>query len=509
MDQEQLFQEILMARQRVYAAGDPTPLQELEIIDYDCEVWVKREDLGPIKSYKWRGGYNAIAALKPEQRAKGIVAASAGNHAQGVALAARKLDCQAIVYMPISTPEVKQSEVKRHGGDNVEIRFVGDAYDDTDIAARKYCEEAGAVYVHPYDDVVTMGGQGTVADEIVMSDQGPFDRVYIAVGGGGLAAAVSCWFKKYWPECKVIGVEGEGQASMKAAIEAGEPTELEYLDIFCDGTAVRKAGNNTFKICNELLAEIVTVSNDEVCHGVRRLWETVRAIPEPSGAMGLAAIAKDYAAGKIKPGEKVLSIISGANMDFAQLSNISRRAGIGSKHRRFLRVPIPEGEGSLLGFLKELPEAVSIVDLQYGRVGSEVQYPVIGMIGSAEDYKNIDELLEARSVTAADVSTEEIVGYRIINYEPELFTCPLFVNVEFPERAGAFQQFMKKVSGLASLCYFNYEYSGERVGRALVGMDFKDEAAKDSCRALLNDMVGGDIRDVRPVSEETLKRLLG
>ena len=498
-----------MARQRVYAAGEPTPLEKLEIPEHDCEVWVKREDLGPIKAYKWRGSYNAMAALSPERRAKGIVAASAGNHAQGIALAARKLDCQAVVYMPLSTPEVKQSEVKRHGGSNVEIRLVGDSYDDAGVAAHKYCEEVGAEYIHPYDDIVTMGGQGTVADEIVMSGHGPFDRVYIAIGGGGLAASVSCWLKKYWPDCKMIGVEGEGQASMKAAIAAGKPVELEYLDVFCDGTAVRKAGTKTFKICNELLEEIVTVTNDEVCHGVRRLWETVRAIPEPSGAMGLAAIAKDYAAGKIKKGEKVLSIICGANMDFAQLSNISRRAGIGSKQRRFLRVPIPEGNGSLLGFLKDLPEGVSIVDLQYGRVGTEVQYPVLGMIGSKEDYEKVDLLLEERGVKAADVSTEEIVGYRIINYDPDLFTFPHFVNVEFPERAGAFQQFMEKVSAYASLCYFNYEYSGERVGRALVGMDFQSEDAKKSCEALLKKMVGGDIRDVGQVSSETLKRLLG
>ncbi|WP_018969393.1 pyridoxal-phosphate dependent enzyme [Rubritalea marina] len=509
MNQEQLFQEILMARQRVYAAGDVTPLQQLEIAEYDFELWAKREDLGPIKAYKWRGAYNAVAALSEVQRAKGIIAASAGNHGQGVALAARKLQCQAIVFMPVSTPEVKQHEVKRHGGEHVEIRLIGDSYDEAGIAARAYCDEVGAEYIHPYNDPVTMGGQGTVADEIVMSGHGPFDRVYIAVGGGGLASSVSCWLKKYWPECKVIGVEGEDQASMKAAIEAGKPVELEYLDVFCDGTAVRKVGENTFEICKDLLDEIVTVSNDEVCHGVRRLWETVRAIPEPSGAMGLAAIAKDFAAGKIKPGEKVLTIICGANMDFAQLANISRRAGIGSRHRRFLRVPIPEGNGSLLDFLKALPEAVSIVDLQYGRVGTEEQYPVIGMIGSAEEYAAVDALLEARCVTAADVSSEEIVDYRIINYDPSLFTCPLFVNVEFPERAGAFQQFMEKVSDYSSLCYFNYEYSGERVGRALVGMDFPDQAAKDACRDLLNGMVGGDIRDVRPVSEETLQRLLG
>ena len=509
MNQEQLFQEILMARQRVYAAGDVTPLQKLEIADYDCEVWAKREDLGPIKAYKWRGAYNAVASLSDEQRDKGIIAASAGNHGQGVALAARKLKCDSIVFMPVSTPEVKQNEVKRHGGDHVEIRLIGDSYDEAGIAARRYCDEVGAMYIHPYNDPVTMGGQGTVADEIVMSGEGPFDRVYIAIGGGGLASSVSCWLKKYWPNCKMIGVEGEGQASMKAAIEAGEPTELKYLDVFCDGTAVRKVGDNTFKICKELLDEIVTVTNDEVCHGVRRLWETVRAIPEPSGAMGLAAIAKDYANGKIQPGEKVLTIICGANMDFAQLANISRRAGIGSRHRRFLRVPIPEGNGSLLQFLRELPQNASIVDLQYGRVGTRTQYPVIGLIGSETDFAELDAILERRGAKATDVSTEEIVGYRIINYDPSLFYFPLFVNVEFPERAGAFQQFMEKVSEFTSLCYFNYEYSGERVGRALVGMDFENEVAKEECKTLLQDMIGDDIRDVRPVSNETLQRLIG
>jgi len=451
IDQEQLFQEILMARQRVYAAGKPTPLQKLPIADFDCEVWAKREDLGPIKAYKWRGAYNAVACLTAEERGRGIVAASAGNHGQGVALAARKMGCECIIYMPLSTPEVKQSEVMRHGGKHVKIELVGDSYDDAGLAAKKYCEEAGAVYVHPYDDLTTMGGQGTLADEIVMSGKGPFDRVYIAIGGGGLAASVSCWLKRYWPDCKIIGVEGKDQASMKAAIAAGEPVELEYLDVFCDGTAVRKAGSNTFKICNELLDEVVTVTNDEVCHAVRRLWETVRAIPEPSGAMSLAAATQDYEAGKIKKGEKVLTIVSGANMDFAQLSNISRRAGIGSRHRRFLRVPIPEGKGSLVDFLKELPKEVSIVDLQYGRTDDAVQFPVIGLIGTKDDYAEIDTLLEKRGEAASDVSTEEIVGYRIINYDPDLFTHPLFVNVEFPERAGAFLQFMTQVKGLASL----------------------------------------------------------
>jgi threonine dehydratase len=509
MSKEALFQEILMARQRVYEVGQATPLEKLPIGDLDIEIWAKREDLGAIKAFKWRGAYNAMACLSEEERARGIVAASAGNHAQGVALAAKALGCKAEIYMPLSTPEVKQNEVKRHGGDAVKIKLVGDSYDAAGVAAKKRCDELGAVYIHPYNDLATMGGQGTLADEIVMASSVPFDRVYIAIGGGGLASSVACWLKRFWPDCKVIGVEGVGQASMKAAIENGGPIELEYLDVFCDGTAVRKVGENTYSYCRDLLDGIVTVTNDEVCHAIRRLWESIRAIPEPSGAMGLAAIMKEHAAGEIKPGEKVLTIICGANMDFAQLSNISRRAGIGSKQRRYLRVPVPEGKGSLVSILEQLPEEVSIVDLQYGKVGNKEQYPVMGLIGSKEEYRQFDQTLIEQGIKATDVSTEEIVGYRIINYDADLFKNPLFVNIEFPERAGAFLAFMLQVKEYSSLCYFNYSYSGERVGRALVGMDFDSIEDQQACLELMNSMVGASIMAYQLVGEETLTRLLG
>ena len=312
-DPDRLFEEILAARERVYSIGQATPLQQLPLPSIDAEVWVKREDLGPIKAYKWRGSYNAMAALSEEQRAQGIVAASAGNHAQGVALAAQALGCKAVIYMPRSTPEVKQREVLRFGQDAVEIRLVGDTYDDAGIAAREFCDTSKGVYIHPYDDLVVMGGQGTLADEVVMSGRGPFDRVYVAIGGGGLAAALACWLKRYWPGVKIYGVEGVEQASMQAAMDAGHPVKLDYLDVFCDGTAVRKVGDLTFAYCRDLLDGMVTVTNDEVCHSIRTLWETLRVIPEPSGAMALAGFQKHYDAGEVKAGENVLAVISGAN----------------------------------------------------------------------------------------------------------------------------------------------------------------------------------------------------
>ncbi len=512
LQNDTLFEEILAARERVYALGDATPLQSLDVPGSSCDVWVKREDLGPIKAYKWRGAYNAMAALSNEQRDKGIVTASAGNHAQGVALAAKTLNCKAVIYMPRATPEVKRGEVCRLGAEMVEIRLVGDTYDEAGEAARVFCEECGGVYVHPYDDLRVMGGQGTLADEVVMSGCGPFDRVYVAIGGGGLAAAMSCWLKKYWPKVKVYGVEGIDQASMNAAMEAGHPVSLNYVDVFCDGTAVRKAGSNTYAYCSELIDAMVMVTNDDVCHSIRTLWESARIIPEPSGAMALAGFQKHCDEGSAEPGEKVLCIVSGANMDFAQLGAIAHRAGIGSKQRRFLRVPIPNGKGTLVEFLSQLPREISIIDLQYGMIDSDVQYPVLGLIGSDQEYHDLDEVIRLRGVSARDVSRDEDVDYRIINYAAERFTCPLFVNIEFPERAGSLLQFMEEVKDLANLCYFNYAYSGERVGRALVGMEFETKEAQRHCLEQIMSMPtsdGGSIRAAREVSDETFLRLTG
>ncbi|MGE9266878.1 MAG: pyridoxal-phosphate dependent enzyme [Verrucomicrobiales bacterium] len=508
-DLDGLFGEILMARERVYAVGEATPLERVVLPGSAAEVWVKREDLGPVKAYKWRGAFNAMAALSPEERARGIVAASAGNHAQGVALAARKLGCRAVIFMPKATPEVKRAEVARHGGEAVEIRLTGDTYDAAGAAAKAFCEDSGGVFLHPFDDLRVMGGQGTLAAEVVMTGKGPFDRVYVAIGGGGLAAAVACWLKRFWPEVRIIGVEGVEQASMAAAVEAGEPVTLDYVDVFCDGTAVRRAGERTFPYCRDLLDGFLRVSNEEVCQAVRAFWESSRVIPEPSGAMALAGFLQDEAAGRVPAGARVLTVLSGANMDFAQLTGIARRAGIGTKRRRALRVAIPEGRGSLVKFLREVPREVSIVDLQYGRVASEVQYPVLGLIGSGEEFAELDRVLRERGREAQEVTADEDVDFRIINYAPELFSHPLFVNVQFPERAGAFLQFMEEVRDLASLCYVNYAYSGERVGRALVGMEFATAADREACWERMEAMQGRHIRAVRQVGEETFQRLTG
>jgi len=320
---------------------------------------------------------------------------------------------------------------------------------------------------------------------------------------------MACWLKRYWPGIRVIGVEGVDQASMQAAMKAQKPVTLDYVDVFCDGTAVRRAGDTTYALCHDLIDEYRSVTNDEVCAAIRVLWEANRSIPEPSGAMGLAAVLQDEEAGKIAAGERILTVLCGANMDFAQFAMIARRAGIGAKTRRTFRVPIPDGRGTLADFLRRIPPGMSIHDLQYGRTESAVQYPVLGLLGTPDEFAELERALGERGVEVRDVSAEEDVSYRIIPCEPRLFQHPLFVQLEFPERPGALLQFMESVRDTASLCYFNYAYSGERVGRALVGMDFASASDRDASMTRIHRLVGESLRAVKPVSDGAFARLAG
>lgn len=506
----ELFDEILQARQRVYAVGTPTPLQELSLPGVKATIYAKREDLGPIKAYKWRGAYNCMAKLTPEQRARGVVAASAGNHGQGVALAARRLQCKAHIFMPRSTPEVKQNAVRMHGGEAVEIVLTGDSYDAASHAAHEFAEANGLTFVHPYDHLYTMGGQGTLADEVVMSGKGPFDRVYLQIGGGGLAAACACWFKRFWPECKCIGVEGVSQASMKLAVESGERKTLPYVDVFCDGTAVRTAGELTYELCKELLDDYVTVTNEEVCKAIRSLWNSIRVITEPSGSMGMAALMQDWQKGNIKEGEKCLVVLSGANMDFAQMGVVASRAGVQETNRRerFLQIPMQTKRGQILKYLESIPHGVQLTDVQYGRLAADIQYPVFGVLASDEQFAEIDRVLAEKGLKAKDVTNHDDVRFRMISYDRGRLRHPVFFVIEFPERPGAFTEFMRVIGEYAHLCYFNYRYSGEHVGRALVGMEFDTKEDRDMCREKAKQLLGTTIQGLHELPDDVRHRVL-
>lgn len=505
--ERQLRQETLFARERVYRFGPPTVMEPLVLPDGlpGPEIWVKREDLSPVKSYKWRGACNRMALLTPEEAARGVVTASAGNHAQGVALAARTLGIAARIYMPRSTPKVKQNAVRHHGAEFVKILLAGDSYDEAVTAAREDERASGAVYVHAYDDLRVMAGQGTLADEVVLSGHGPFDTVYLQIGGGGMAAAVSNWLKTYWPQIEAVGVEGIGQASMKAAIAAGQPTELHEVDIFCDGTAVRKAGELPFQICRDTLDRMETVTNAEVSSAIRILWETLRCISEPSGAMGLAAVLKNRAH---LVGKRVLILVSGANIDFLQLGLIAQSEGAASTASRTMRIRIPEHAGTMLGLLDTCFSGLNISDFQYGKQHAQEAWPVFTV--NAESAAILSELparLDASGYEWQDVTGAVDVTFRAIPLRGDLLTCPAFLRLDFYERPGALHDFLDKlIRGQASICYFNYRQSGERIGRALIGLDFPTNEEKQSFLEALPEH-GEGYRSCKPVDAATLSRL--
>ncbi len=472
-----LRQEILFARERVYRFGRPTPLERLILpgIEPGPEIWVKREDLSVVKAYKWRGAANRMAAIGEEDRRRGVVTASAGNHAQGVALVAAKLAIRARVYMPRSTPRVKQDAVRFHGGEFVEILLSGDSYDEAVTGALDDADKTGAVYVHAYDDLLVMAGQGTLADEVILSGNGPFDAAYLQIGGGGMAAAAGDWLNLHWPQMDIVGVEGEGQASMKASLEAGRQVGLDKVDLFCDGTAVRKPGALPFEICREIMSRVETVTNAEVSAAMRVLWEGLRCVSEPSGAMGLAAVLKNRAA---LAGKRVLVVVTGANIDFLQLGRIAQGDGAPAGHTRTLRVGIPERPGTMLQLLDSCFRGLNIIDFQYGKIHAADAWPVFTLSG--EDARTIDALpgrLDAAGFPWQDVADAVDINFRAIPLRGDLLKNPIFLRLDFYERQGALHDFLDKiVRDRADICYFNYRQSGERIGRALIGLDFETDS---------------------------------
>ncbi|MFD2257303.1 pyridoxal-phosphate dependent enzyme [Luteolibacter algae] len=500
-----LRQEILFARERVYHFAQATPLQLLSLPGSDLEIWVKREDLSPIKAYKWRGAANRMATLTELEAARGVVTASAGNHAQGVALAAKKLGIRARIYMPCSTPKVKQNAVLQHGGEYVSIHLVGDSYDEAVKAARSDEQSTKAMYIHAYDDLQVMAGQGTLADEIVLSGNGPFDAAYLQIGGGGMAAGVSTWLKTYWPGIEIIGVEGIGQASMKAAIEAGRRIQLPQVDLFCDGTAVKQAGELPFEICKSSLDRMTTVTNAQVTSAIRTLWEGLRCISEPSGAMGLAAALaeKDRLAGK-----KILVVLCGANVDFLQIGRIAQSEGSATRLNRTLRVRIPETPGAMLNLLNDSFSGIDVTDFQYGKTDTENAWPCFTLSAdSAEALAAIPEKLNNGGYQWEDVTGATDIDFRAIPLRGDLLTHPAFLRLDFYERPGALHDFLaKRISGNANLTYFNYRQSGERIGRALIGLDFPSTFERDAFLMAMPPQ-GEGYRLCEPLDKETSARL--
>jgi threonine dehydratase len=367
----------------------------------------------------------------------------------------------------------------------VEVHQEGDTFDDAAAAARRFARGRGLLFVPPYDDLLVMAGQGVLGDEMMTSPERP-QAVYVQIGGGGLAAGVAAVIKTYDRDVKVIGVEEAGQASMRAAFDAGRPVPLSQVDIFCDGTAVREAGTLTYGVLRELLDDLVTVTTDEVSQAIEELWRVARALPEPSGAMGLAAARRDA---PTLSGRKVGIILSGANMDFRRLGSVATKAGDPTGRESFYQVGIPERRGAMLSFMKTIvsPSGLNISHLMVGQYDSELAFPVVGFTGPPEGFRYLEELLNFAGYKFLDVSSRPDLPFRVAPFQPRLFSLPYAAILNFPERPGALAEFLERIASLANISYFNYVHSGEEVGRALAVFSFEDARLRERFLAELKE----------------------
>lgn len=484
---------------RVYDVAEETPLDPLKRLSARIgrPALLKREDLQPVFSFKIRGAYNKIAALTEAELARGVICASAGNHAQGVALAAARRGAAATIVMPTTTPGIKVAAVQALGGTVV---LHGDSFDDAYAHARALEQQTGAAFVHPFDDPDVIAGQGTVGLEILRQHPDPIDAVFIPIGGGGLAAGVAAIVRFLRPETRLIGVEPAEAPTMKSAIDAGHVVTLDQVGLFADGVAVRRAGDHTFRLCRELLDEIVLVDTDAICAAMKDIFDDVRAVAEPSGAVALAGM-KAWAARHSGTGALV-AINSGANVNFDRLRHVAERAEIGEGAEALFAVSMPDRREDYHRFLQSL-DGRAITEFNYRWSGDGTAQIFVGVAltpppgalkqphaareALGQEKESLLKRLTADGYAVVDMSDNEtaklhvryMVGGRTIGLPHERL-----LRFEFPERPGAFLRFLNSLQPAWALTLFHYRNHGDDAGRVLAGISVPPDQAADLTAAL-------------------------
>lgn len=459
-------------RAPVYDVARETPLDPMPEISrrLGTDVWLKREDLQPVFSYKLRGAYTLMASLNEVERARGVVAASAGNHAQGVALAALRLGVRAVIVMPKTTPEIKIDATRRLGG---EVVLHGSNYDAAAEHAHQIGAEEGLTWVPPFDHPLVIAGQGTVGMEILRQHRGPLDAVYVPVGGGGLVAGIGAYLKALMPQVRIIGVEPAEAPSMVAALAAGHPVRLEQVGIFADGAAVRMVGAECFRIAQACLDDCITVSNDEICAAIKDIHEDLRTVAEPAGALALAGLKQQVARGR-EPGKRLVAILSGANVNFDRLRHIAELAELGEQREALLGVRLPERPGAFRGFCEALGSR-GITEFNYRYADAQEAHVFAGVRlrqGAAEREQLIAQLGE-RGYPVTDLSGDELakmhVRYMVGGHATGVVDEVVY-RFEFPERPGALLHFLTRLGSHRNISLFHYRNHGAAYGRVLVGV---------------------------------------
>ena len=471
---DRLLRETLTSR--VYDVARETPLESATGLSsrVGAPVWLKREDLQPVFSFKLRGAYNKIAQMEAGRRSRGVVCASAGNHAQGVAYAARALDAPAFVVMPLTTPEIKVRAVRRLGA---EVMLVGDDYGAAQRHAEQFAQERDLELVHPFDDLLVVAGQGTVADEVRRQSHTPPRAVFVPVGGGGLLAGVAAYLKTLMPQVKVIGVESFEADAMYQSLAAGERVTLDHVGLFADGTAVSQVGELAFTVAAGHVDEIVRVSNDEICAAIKDVFDDTRSVVEPAGALAVAGLKRWVETAEDGDGPLV-AILSGANMNFDRLRFVAERAELGEAREAVFAVTIPEQPGAFRAFCAAVgPRVVTEFNYRY-RAGAEAHIFVGVGTSSRADAAALQAQLEAHGYPVVDLSDDELAklhvrhlgGGRSAEVRGER-PC----RFEFPERPGALLNFLDKLGGRWNISLFHYRNHGADFGRVLAAFEVPDD----------------------------------
>ncbi len=458
---------------RVYDVASVTPLSLAHQLSARTKnnIYLKREDELAIHAFKLRGAYQKISGLTKEQMAKGVVASSAGNHAQGVALSASKLGIESVIVMPLSTPKIKVNAVEQLGG---KVVLHGDVYDDAYQYAKQLEQAQDLVFIHPYDDIEVMAGQATIAKEL-LGQHPNMDKIFVPVGGGGLIAGIATYIKHYAPNIKVIGVEPEDSPTLYQALKQGERVILSDVGRFADGVAVKQIGEQTYPIVKAVVDEVVLVSNDEICAAIKDIYEDMRSIAEPAGALATAGVKKYVEQNNIE-NENLVSIVSGANVNFDRLRYISERADLGEHNEAIIAATIPEQPGSFLKFC-QLLDKHAITEFNYRYAPNKQAHIFVGVAlseGLSEKEALIDKLSESFNVL--DMSDNSIAKTHIrymVGGRSDADNEVLY-RFEFPERPGALLNFLKKVGTNWNISLFHYRNHGADFGRVLIGLQVDD-----------------------------------
>jgi threonine dehydratase len=466
---QKYLKKILNAR--VYDVARETPLDRAPVLSQRTgnHVWLKREDLQPVFSFKCRGAYNKMAGLTRTELKQGVVAASAGNHAQGVALAASRLGAQAVIVMPRTTPQIKVDAVRGLGG---KVVLYGDNYDEAYAHAREITARHKRIFVHPYDDPDVIAGQGTIGMEILKQHAGALDAIFVPVGGGGLIAGIAVYVKQVRPEVRIIGVEPEDADAMERSLRTGKRVVLDHVGIFADGVAVRQVGEETFRLARQFVDEMVIVSNDEICAAIKDIFEDRRSILEPAGALAYAGL-KRYAERKKLKDKNFIAIASGANVNFDRLRHVSERAEVGERREAILAVTIPERPGALKQFCTIVGDH-NITEFNYRFADPKSAHIFVGLqISDAGEIRKLVAALRRSGYATLDMTDNEmaklhirhLVGGRAPNAVHEIL-----YRFQFPERPGALMNFLNKMGGRWNISLFHYRSHGADYGRVLIGM---------------------------------------